>query len=218
MDIFDKKNRVMIERVIWYSVLSAHNICDHSSLSSALLLCKSTKPVVERRRTQLNGFFIFQTPIRTTKICFGIWGVDLTTPFYVEDRATPFELTRERGVRASRIARGCSRGSLPLRHSFDQRWKKWAFHYLSRILHRDVLRWNNSLVILFLRLKPPRPQSNHHAVMLSCAILAYTNQNRLTNLPFGLKSFISPAGTETARSLALELVKYLVPFSDINLC
>lgn len=96
-------------------------------------------------------------------------------------------------------------------------FKNWAFHYLSRILHRDVLRWNNSLVILFLRLKPPRPQSNHHAVMLSCAILAYTNQNRLTNLPFGLKSFVFPAGTETVMLLALKLVKYLVPFSEINL-
>lgn len=47
--------------------------------------------------------------------------------------------------------------------------------------------------------------------MLSCAILAYTNQNRLTKLPFGLKSFVFPAGTETAMLLALKLVKYLFP-------
>lgn len=64
----------------------------------------------------------------------------------------------------------------------------------------------------------PRPQSNHHAVMLSCVILAYNNQNRLANLKFGLKSFVFPAGTEAATSLTLEPGKYRVPLSDINLC
>ena len=60
---------------------------------------------------------------------------------------------------------------------------------------------------IVLRLKPPRPQSNHHAVMLSCVILAYNNQNRLANVKFGLKSFVFPAGTEAATSLTLEPLK-----------
>lgn len=110
---WDKVNWTMaiFDKIEWWWNESFDTVCCQH-ITSALLLCNSTKPVVERRRTQLNGFFIFQTPITKTKICFGIWGVDLTTPFYVEKRATPFVITRARGVRASRIARGCSRGSL----------------------------------------------------------------------------------------------------------
>lgn len=41
--------------------------------------------------------------------------------------ATPFEITRERGGRKSRIVRDISRGCLPLRHSFRQGLKNGRF-------------------------------------------------------------------------------------------